>query len=249
MLFDKCPGQDKRFWKPEDIFDIVCPSCGQPVEFFKDEPKRKCSGCGEGVRNPRVWEGCAKWCPYAEQCLGTVPSPEPTETVEDRLVWAMKKVFATDTERIDHALLVLKYADRLLEELEGCEVSPLLVKAAAILHDIGLREAGLNYPGEAAREHGPAGEGLARDILRHAGVEPETAERVCAMIRDHHRRGAIDSEEFRILRDADRLVNWPDEHRDLGGEALRAAIEEEFETGAGREMARRLYVRGESGLE
>jgi len=66
----RCPGQDQRFWKPDDIFDVKCPGCGQTVEFFKDEPKLKCRECGQTVINPKIDLGCAQWCKYAEQCLG-----------------------------------------------------------------------------------------------------------------------------------------------------------------------------------
>ena len=66
----RCPGQDRRFWKPEDIFEVQCPGCGQAVEFFKDEPKLKCRKCGRIILNPKINLGCAKWCKYAEQCLG-----------------------------------------------------------------------------------------------------------------------------------------------------------------------------------
>ena len=41
----RCPGQDQRFWKPGDIFEVKCPGCGGAVEFFKDEPKLKCPKC------------------------------------------------------------------------------------------------------------------------------------------------------------------------------------------------------------
>jgi hypothetical protein len=64
----RCPGQDQRFWKPEDIFEAKCPGCGQPVEFFKDEPKLKCRHCGCMVVNPKIDLGCAQWCQYAKQC-------------------------------------------------------------------------------------------------------------------------------------------------------------------------------------
>ena len=66
----KCPGQDQRFWKPEDIFEVKCPGCGRSVEFFKDEPKMKCRNCGQMVANPKIDLGCAEWCQYAQQCLG-----------------------------------------------------------------------------------------------------------------------------------------------------------------------------------
>ncbi|MDR1314173.1 MAG: hypothetical protein LBQ12_10885 [Deltaproteobacteria bacterium] len=65
-----CPGQNMQFWKPGDIFDIVCPACGQKVEFFKDDPRRRCPGCGHSFPNPKLNEGCAKWCKFADKCLG-----------------------------------------------------------------------------------------------------------------------------------------------------------------------------------
>ncbi len=66
----RCPGQDQRFWKPDDIFEVQCPGCGNTIEFFKDEPKLKCRKCKRLVLNPKINLGCAKWCKYAEQCLG-----------------------------------------------------------------------------------------------------------------------------------------------------------------------------------
>ena len=64
----RCPGQDQRFWKPQDIFEVQCHGCGNPIEFFKDEPKLKCRKCGEMVPNPKVYAGCAQWCQHARQC-------------------------------------------------------------------------------------------------------------------------------------------------------------------------------------
>lgn len=68
----RCPGQDERFWKPDDIFEVKCPSCGKALEFFKDEPKLTCRKCGRTVLNPKINLGCAEWCKYAEQCLGII---------------------------------------------------------------------------------------------------------------------------------------------------------------------------------
>ena len=36
----QCPGQDMRFWKPEDIFEAPCPHCGARMEFWKDDVRR-----------------------------------------------------------------------------------------------------------------------------------------------------------------------------------------------------------------
>lgn len=67
-----CPGQDTRFWRPEDVFSVNCPNCDAEIEFFKDEATRKCKNCGQCVRNPKLNEGCAKWCQYADKCLGVM---------------------------------------------------------------------------------------------------------------------------------------------------------------------------------
>jgi endogenous inhibitor of DNA gyrase (YacG/DUF329 family) len=66
----RCPGQDTQTWGYDAIFDVVCPHCQSPVEFFKDELKRKCPSCGERIFNDRMDLGCAKWCPMAASCVG-----------------------------------------------------------------------------------------------------------------------------------------------------------------------------------
>jgi len=64
----RCPGQDQRYWKPEDIFDESCPFCKTMIEFWKDEPKRLCPICHKEVRNPRIDLGCAEWCKNGDKC-------------------------------------------------------------------------------------------------------------------------------------------------------------------------------------
>jgi hypothetical protein len=66
----RCPGQDQRYWTAEDIFDVPCPHCSFVIEFWKDEPFRICRECQKEVRNPRIDLGCAKWCKFADQCVG-----------------------------------------------------------------------------------------------------------------------------------------------------------------------------------
>ncbi len=69
----KCPGQDSRYWRPDAIFEAECSKCGHLVEFFKDDTWRKCPECGVKVPNPQLDFGCATYCPYAEQCVGSLP--------------------------------------------------------------------------------------------------------------------------------------------------------------------------------
>jgi hypothetical protein len=65
----KCPGQDFRFWRSEDIYEVPCPACEKPVEFFKNDVLRKCGNCGYQFPNPKLDIGCAEWCPHADKCI------------------------------------------------------------------------------------------------------------------------------------------------------------------------------------
>ena len=62
----KCPGQ----MSPRDLDSVIvpCPDCGRMVEFFTDEPKRRCR-CGKLLLRETL-PRCAEWCLAAEQCFG-----------------------------------------------------------------------------------------------------------------------------------------------------------------------------------
>ncbi len=75
-MMERCPGQDLRYLKPDDVYEAACPACGGKVEFFKDDRSRKCPSCGVRFRNPRIDLGCAKWCAFASECLDYVPQDE-----------------------------------------------------------------------------------------------------------------------------------------------------------------------------
>ncbi|MBI5789772.1 MAG: hypothetical protein HZA78_13055 [Candidatus Schekmanbacteria bacterium] len=103
-----CPGQNMRFWGPEDIFDIPCPKCGQPVEFFKDDSQRICKGCQKVIFNPRKNFGCANWCPAARECLG----PEKYDSLKEiAQVEAQRK---SDMERLMDTIPLQEIEVRLL---------------------------------------------------------------------------------------------------------------------------------------
>lgn len=64
----RCPGQDWHRYRPEDVFEVACPSCGEAVEFWRDDARRRCPGCGRGLPNPRFEARCAAWCRHAKEC-------------------------------------------------------------------------------------------------------------------------------------------------------------------------------------
>ena len=234
----RCPGQDQRFWKPEDIFEVQCPGCEKKIEFFKDEPKLKCPKCGQMVVNPKIDLGCAEWCHYAEQCLG-VSVIKNLRVIRDKLIDRMKKTFAGDQKRIDHALAVLNYAEQ-IHAAEGGD--PLIVRAAAILHDIGIHEAERKYGSSAGKYQEIEGPPIAREILAKYELDEAVVEHVCKIIANHHSAKDIDTLEFRIIWDADWLVNIPEEFPGAGREKLQELIDKLFKTVQGRKIATELFV-------
>lgn len=234
----RCPGQDQRFWKPQDIFEVDCAKCGQPVEFFKDEPQLKCRQCGHPVINPKIDLGCAEWCQYAEQCLGVRFSS--LTIVRQKLIDEMKNVFGSDEKRIGHTLVVLNYAER-IHAVEGG--NPLVVKAAAILLDIGIHGAELKDNASAEKYQEIESSSIPEDILKRHDIPRETIEHICKIIANLHSAKDIDTTEFQILWDAHRLVNIPELYRGADREKQAEIINKTFRTHEGRRIATELFHR------
>jgi putative nucleotidyltransferase with HDIG domain len=241
----KCPGQDMRFWKPGDIFDAACPKCGRRVEFFKDEARRKCS-CGHEIVNPKLDFGCAQWCPYAEQCIGTVPEEvkqkqkaEERDLLRERIALEMKKYFGTDFKRVHHAIKVARFAEQILK-MEGG--NPLVVMAAAYLHDIGIHEADRKYGSHSGHYQEMEGPAIAREILERLNVPKQAINEVCDIIGHHHSPREEEGLHFQILYEADGLVNIEEEgiseDREKGEELIRKV----FRTITGKQLAKELYL-------
>jgi len=234
----KCPGQDQRYWKPKDIFEINCLECGTPIEFWKDEPTRKCTKCKTLNTNPKLDLSCAEWCKYAKECLGTLSSYD-NSVMCDVLTEEMKKLFADDQKRIDHSLEVLKYAEQILLAEGG---DPLVVKAAAILHDIGIHKAQGKHGSTADNFQEIEGSIIAREILTKHSIDAELIEHICQIIANHHSARDIDTTEFRIIWDADWLVNLPDEFPDANKEQIKERIDGIFKTQEGHRLATELFT-------
>ena len=137
----KCPGQDMKYWKASAIFDAPCPKCNANVEFYKDDTSRKCGSCGHRFVNPKMDFGCASYCPYAEQCLGTLPEEftgARDTLLKDKVAVEMKRFFQTDFKRIRQATATAQFAEN-IGKAEGGNLAILL--CASYLHDISFAEA------------------------------------------------------------------------------------------------------------
>ena len=241
MSIPRCPGLDSRYWTGDSAFEINCPHCGFKMEFFKDEPVRTCRSCRKKVQNPKLDLGCAKWCKYAAQCLGEMPGdPEQVGSLCERIVDRMKLHFGEDQGRIDHALAVLRYAEQIMGA--GDDVSGLVVRAAAILHDIGIPEAARKHGDTAGKYQELEGPPVARGILTDMKVDGAIIDHVSRIIANHHSAKEIDTPEFRIVWDADWLVNIPNEFDITDKARMSELIEKVFKTDRGKRIAESTFM-------
>jgi len=236
----KCPGQDSRYWKPEAIFEVKCPKCGNEVEFFKDDTTRLCKKCDHRFVNPEMDFGCASYCPHAEQCMGDLPPEllgERDDLLKGRVAIEMKRCFGHDFKRIGHAAKVARYAEQIVKEEKG---NPAVVLCTAYLHDIGIHEAEEKYNNTAAPYHQKEGPPIARKILAKLGAREEIIAEVCDIIGHHHQPREEETLNFKIVYDADLIVNLEEQQkkRKADDERLREIIDEKMFTDRGKSLAR-----------
>lgn len=240
----KCPGQDTRYWGPDAVFEDKCPQCGSSIEFFKDESTRRCKQCGHKMVNPRMDFGCAAYCPYAEQCLGELPPEllaQKKDLLKDRVALEMKRYFAQDFERIGHASKVARYAEQLGKEENG-DMAVVLI--AAYLHDIGIKEAERKFQSNDAAYQEQEGPPVARSILGKLGAPEKLIEEVCDIIGHHHHPRTEETNNFKILYDADLIVNLEEKHKEspIAPDKIAGVIEKSFLTRAGKNLAQKILM-------
>lgn len=211
----QCPGQDSRYWSGEAVFESKCPHCGQPVEFFKDDSQRTCRSCGHKLLNPKMDFGCASYCPYAEQCLGSLP-PELAiakgQLFKEKVAAAMRQYFGPDARRIRHAEAVAEQAEIIGRQEPGGDL--LVIIACGCLHDIGIKEAERKFNSSLPRYQHSEGPPVARELLTALKAQPELIDEVCDIISHHHSPRENETVNFKVLYDADLIVNMAEEHQD-----------------------------------
>ncbi len=152
----------------------------------------------------------------------------------EQIVAAMERQFGDDRRRIAHAHSVLGWAERILAA-EGGDAE--VVVAAALLHDIGIQEAERKHGSSAGHYQEIEGPPIARGLLEELGVPEPTIEHVCRIVANHHSAKDIDTPEFRIIWDADWLVNLPDEFPDRSREERATLVGRIFKTEMGKRLA------------
>lgn len=179
----KCPGQDSKYWKDDAIFEVNCPKCDSPVEFYKDDTSRKCPQCRHRFVNPKMDFGCASYCQFAEQCLGTLPEDfvgPRDDLIKDKVAVEVKRYYHTDFKSIRQATASARHAET-IGKSEGGNLA--LILCATYLHGI---------------DTGPA-----EEILRKVGANEEMLVQILNLLADQIQpENSAPSIEVKIISDA-----------------------------------------------
>jgi HD superfamily phosphodiesterase/predicted RNA-binding Zn-ribbon protein involved in translation (DUF1610 family) len=241
----KCPGIDSRNLQVEEQ---VCKNCGYKVEIFSNEIKVICPKCKANVYRENI-PSCIDWCRFAKQCIGQEKYDELKSKVEldktkldfkEKILSEMMNYFGNDIKRITHAMKVLYFAEKILKEEKDADRRVVII--SAILHDIGIKECERKYNstnGQLQEKEGPP---IAKEILQKVGIKNEVIDETCKIIASHHSPGEIDTLNFKILWDADWIVNIEDEFDLNNKEKLKRIIENNFLTNAGKKIAVKKYL-------
>ena len=160
-------------------------------------------------------------------------------TVNDMII-KMIQESNKNTHDIAHFLKVYTYA-KLIGEKEGLdETTQKTLEIAAIIHDIACplcREKYGNTNGKYQEKEGVA---LAEKFLKEAEIEGQMKERIVYLVSHHHTYENIDGMDYRILLEADFLVN-ADESQ-MSEKSIRNAREKIFETVTGKALLDAIYL-------
>ncbi len=156
-----------------------------------------------------------------------------------RVRLAMEQSFGEDQRRIDHALQVTRYAEELLAYVEA---DPVLTLTSAYLHDIGIPEAERKHGSSAGSWQEIEGPPVTQDILAGLGAEPSFVEQVADIVGHHHTSCGVDSPEFRIIWDADALVNFAGVLLSKSSEQTERILNDHMVTEPGFQVARKLFI-------
>jgi len=239
-MFFSCIGSDK-FKRPQPE-EIICQNCSEMIEIWTDEIETTCPRCKHIVRR-ELETSCLEWCRYAKECVGDSTynryMQNKASTLKEKLLRELEQYFGDDTKRINHAKNVMHFAEELLKKGKA---DWHIVIPASILHDVGIKVAEAKYGSNAGHYQEKEGPEIAKIILLKVGLKKEDIKEICEIIAHHHSPGVVNTENFKVLYDADWLVNLKDEIDTQDKSKLRQIINKVFLTDAGRSLAEKIYL-------
>jgi len=152
---------------------------------------------------------------------------------------AMIAYYTGDVRRINHFLKVHAFATTIgkMEALD--EKSLQVLEIAALTHDIGIKISEKKYGNTSGEYQQLVGPPEAEKMLKDLGVNHAIINEVCWLIEHHHTYDNIQGSAYRILVEADFLVNAYEDK--LSIDAIQTIKHKLFRTNAGLEIIGMLF--------
>ena len=155
------------------------------------------------------------------------------------LITEMMKYYTGDPKRIQHFIKVYQFA-KMIGEMEGLpEEEQHILETAAIVHDIGIKPAEEKYGSCGGKLQEQEGPDVAEKMLQRLGYEPKVIDRVCYLVGHHHTYDQIDGSDYRILVEADFLVNLYEDS--VSKDTVKNAYDKIFRTETGRRVCSLMF--------
>ncbi|MGN1422153.1 MAG: HD domain-containing protein [Oscillospiraceae bacterium] len=157
----------------------------------------------------------------------------------DLLTRKMIEYYKGDPKRIQHFIKVHSFA-ALIGKSEGLRENELFtLEAAALVHDIGIKQAERLYSECGGKLQEKLGPPEAREMLTTLGFDRAVTDRVCYMVSRHHTYTDIDGTDMQILIEADFLVNLYEDNTSPDG--VISAYNKIFRTESGKRLCREMF--------
>ncbi|MRT92274.1 HD domain-containing protein [Ancylomarina sp. 16SWW S1-10-2] len=159
-----------------------------------------------------------------------------------RIIQKMIEHFGKDVRRINHALKVYGFASCIARRENLSDNEILIIDIAAILHDIGIKNAKEKYNNTSGPYQEKEGPAVATDLLSEINLKKENLDRICYLIGNHHSYQKIDGIDFQILIEADFLVNIDEDK--MPDHSIESIQKKYFKTQTGISLINSMYCKG-----
>lgn len=232
----KCPGQDMQFWENDAIYEVKCPECNKMVEFYKDDTTRKCHNCDHRFVNPKMDFGCATYCQFAEQCLGTLPEEfvlQQDNLLKDKVAVAVKRYFKTDFKSIRLTAQIAGHAEKIGRSTEEANLALILCSSYLLL--VSNPELAELNTDQTCHSFVNAQPEVALEILQGVGANQQLIDQVCRIITNQPPESEHEKNAHDVVFDAYKIALLESRHKDsdLSNEDIENGI-----IGLNSEMAR-----------
>ena len=158
----------------------------------------------------------------------------------NELILKMIAYYGGDPKRIQHFMKVYAFACAIARGECLDETKRRIIEIAAIVHDIGIKNAEAKYGSCSGRLREKEGPPEAKKLLTDMGCYGKVEiERVCYLVAHHRTYTSIDGIDYRVLVEADHLADLYEEG--ASEDEIRQAYNTIFKTRTGKMICAQMY--------